>query len=461
VNTENKEKLMVYKPLFPALVCWIFLSMTVNAQRKLDDLLDGEITSLVTTYKTLHANPELSRREEKTAALVAEELRALGYEVTERVGKYDQPGQPGQPEMIGYGVVAILKNGAGPTVLVRADMDGLPVEEKTGLPYASKVKTKNDAGQEVSVMHACGHDVHVASLLTTAKLLAQLKDQWKGTLMFVAQPAEETAQGAKAMINDGLYTRFPRPDYLLALHAAPDVAGKVAYESGYFLASSDYVDITIRGIGGHGSRPEVTKDPIVMAAQVVLALQTIISRETSPFDQAVVSVGSIHGGAKHNIIPDEVHLQLTVRTYKAEVRKNVLAAIERIVNGVALTAGVPARLAPIAKFSEGSPSTFNDPALAARLGATLEKTFGAKKVLKAPQSMASEDFGRYGLEGHKIPSFYFFVGIFDPAQMAESDKAGVQLPSNHSPLFAPPQPEPVLRTAVKGMTAAVMELMNK
>jgi hippurate hydrolase len=449
---------MVYKPLFPALVCWIFLSMTANAQQNLDDLLAREITSLVTTYKTLHANPELSGCEEKTAALVAKELRALGYEVTERVGKYDQPGQP---EMIGYGVVAILKNGAGPTVLVRADMDGLPVEEKTGLPYASKVKTKNDAGQEVGVMHACGHDVHVASLLTTAKLLTQLKDQWKGTLMLVAQPAEEIARGAKAMINDGLYMRFPRPDYLLALHAAPIVAGTVGYASGYFTASSDYVDITIRGVGGHGARPETTKDPVVMAAQVVLALQTIISRENSPFDPAVVTVGSIHGGTKHNIIPDEVHLQLTVRTYEVEVRKKVLAAIERIVKGVTLTAGVPAHLAPIVKFSEGNPSAFNDPALAARLGATLEKTFGAKNVLKAPQVMGSEDFGRFGLEGHKIPGFYFYVGVFDPAQVAESGKTGVPLPSNHSPLFAPPQPEPVLRTAVKGMIAAVMELMNK
>src|SRR5262249_6273372 len=244
-----------------------------------------------------------------------------------------------------------------------------------------------------SVMHACGHDVHVASLLTTARLLAQLKDQWKGTLMLVAQPAEEIARGAKAMINDGLYTRFPRPDYLLALHAAPIAAGTVAYASGYFTAISDYVDITIRGVGGHASSPEATKDPIVMAAQVVLALQTIISRENSPFDPAVVSVGSIHGGTKHNIIPDEVNLQLTVRTYQADVRKNVLEAIERIVKGVALTAGVPAQRAPIVKFSEGSPSAFNDPALAARLGATLEKTFGAKNVFKAPQVMGSEDFG--------------------------------------------------------------------
>jgi hippurate hydrolase len=452
---------MIYKTLFPALVCWMWLSITTNAQQKLDDLIAGEIVSLVTTYKALHANPELSGREEKTAALVAKELRALGYEVTERVGKYDPPGQPGQPEMTGYGVVAILKNGAGPTVLVRADMDGLPVEEKTGLPYASKVKTKNDDGQEVSVMHACGHDLHVASLITTAKLLAQLKDQWKGTLMLVAQPAEEIARGAKAMINDGLYTRFPRPDYLLGLHAAPIAAGAVAYASDYFLASSDYVDITIRGVGGHGSRPEATKDPVVIAAQVVLALQTIISRENSPLDPAVVTVGSIHGGTKHNIIPDEVHLQLTVRTYKTEVRKNVLAAIERIVKGVALTAGVPAHLAPIVKFSEGSPATFNDPTLAARLGATLEKTFGAKNVLKAPLAMSSEDFGRFGLEGHKIPGFYFYVGVFDPAQMAESDKTGAKLPFNHSPLFAPPQPEPVLRTAVKGMIATVMELMNK
>lgn len=448
---------MPNKTFLLSLLCLICLSPTGIAQAtKIDDLLAKEIATLVATYKSLHANPELSGREEKTSALVAKELRALGYEVTDHVGKYDAPG------MVGYGVVALLKNGAGPTVLVRADMDALPVEEKTGLPYASKVKTKNDAGQEVSVMHACGHDVHVASLLTTAKLLAQLKDQWKGTLMLVAQPAEETVMGAKAMVKDALYTRFPQPDYLLALHAMGGAAGTVAYASDYFMASADSVDITVRGIGGHGSRPEATKDPIVIAAQIILALQTIVSRENSPLDPAVVSVGSIHGGTKHNIIPDDVHLQLTVRTYKAEVRQNVLAAIERIAKGVALTAGVPAQLAPIVKVSEANaPATYNDPALTARLGAVLEQSLGTNNVTKVPPVMGSEDFGFFGLDGHKIPGFYFYVGVYAPAQVAESLKTGALLPSNHSSLFAPPNPEPTLRTAVKAMTTVVLHVMKK
>ncbi|MBS1810737.1 MAG: amidohydrolase [Acidobacteria bacterium] len=448
---------MPNKNFFWSPICSLILCVAATAQTvKIDDLLTKELATLVTTYKSLHANPELSGREEKTAALVAKELRSLGYEVTERIGKYDAPG------MAGYGVVALMKNGAGPTVLVRADMDGLPVEEKTGLPYASKVKTKNDAGQDVNVMHACGHDVHVASLLTTAKLLAQMKDQWKGTLMLVAQPAEETVMGAKAMVSDGLYTRFPKPDYLLGLHAMGGTAGTVGYASGYFMASADMVDITVRGIGGHGSRPEATKDPVVIAAQIILALQTIISRENSPLDPAVVTVGAIHGGTKHNIIPDDVHLQLTVRTYKSEVRKNVLAAIERIAKGVALTAGVPANLAPIIKVGAvNAPATYNNPALTARLGSVLEKTLGTNNVTKVPPVMGSEDFGYFGLDDNQIPGFYFYVGVYSPAQVAESLKTGTQLPSNHSSLFAPPDPEPTLRTAVKAMTAVVLDVMKK
>lgn len=449
---------MTGKKIVLAMASCLALLATANAQQaaKIDELLNSETARLVATYKTLHTMPELSGHEEKTSAMVANELRALGYEVTERVGKYDQPGA------VSYGVVALMKNGAGRTVLVRADMDGLPVEEKTGLPYASKVKTKNDSGVEVSVMHACGHDTHVASLLTTAKLLAQLKDQWKGTLMLVAQPAEEIVTGAKAMVNDNLYQRFPKPDYLLGLHAMGGVAGTVGYASGYFMASADSVDITVRGIGGHGSRPEATKDPVVVAAQIVLALQTIVSRENSPLDPAVVTVGSIHGGSKHNIIPDDVHLQLTVRTYKAEVRQNILAAIERIAKGVALTAGIPANLAPIVTVSEANaPATYNDPALTARMGAVLEKSLGRERVFQVPPVMGSEDFGFFGLDNHQIPGFYFYVGVYSPEQMADSQKNGTQLPSNHSSLFAPPNPEPTLRTAVKAMTLLVLDLMKK
>jgi len=300
-------------------------SISVSAQQSLDALVDRELPQLVNTYKMLHAAPELSHYEEKTSAFLAGQLRSFGYTVTERVGKYDRP------QFTSYGLVAIMKNGAGPTVLVRGDMDALPVEEKNDVPYASKVKTKNDSGQEVSVMHACGHDVHITSLIGTAKLLAALRDQWHGTLILIGQPAEETGDGARAMLADGLYTRFPKPDFVLGLHDNADYeAGKVVYVPGYAMASATSIDLVVRGLGGHGSKPEATKDPVVLASQIILALQTIISRENSPLDPAVVTIGSIHGGAKRNIIPDEVVLQLTVRTYKEEVRQHILDSIARI-----------------------------------------------------------------------------------------------------------------------------------
>src|SRR3989442_8635654 len=306
----------------------VLLAGPAFAQQSLDALIDRELPQLVSTYKMLHAAPELSHYEVKTSAFFAAQLRALGYTVTEGVGKYDNP------LWKGHGVVAVMKNGDGPTVLVRTDLDALPVEEKTGLPYASTVKAKNDAGQDVGVMHACGHDIHITNMLGTAKVLAQLKDQWHGTLVLIGQPAEETVDGARAMLADDLYTRFPKPDFAIALHDSADVeAGRVVYCPGYAMASSTSIDVVIRGLGGHGSKPEATKDPIVMAAQMILALQTIVSRENSPLDPAVVTVGSIHGGTKRNIIPDEVTLQLTIRTYKEEVRQHILSAIERIARG--------------------------------------------------------------------------------------------------------------------------------
>jgi len=437
--------------MLPAIV----LAPWSNAQQSLETMVDRDLSSLVGTYKMLHAMPELSRHEEKTSAYMAKELRALGYDVTDHVGKYDNP------EWVGYGVVAVLKNGSGPTVLVRTELDALPVEEKTGLPYASKVKTKDDAGEEVGVMHACGHDIHMTSLLGTAKMLARLRDQWHGTLVLICQPAEETVQGSNALLNDGLYTRFPRPDYALALHDASDLeAGKVGYVPGYCLSSSTSVDITIRGLGGHGSKPEATKDPIVVAAQVVLALQTIVSREISPFDPAVVTVGSIHGGSKNNIIPDEVKLQLTVRAYKQEVRQKILASIERISKNIALAAGIPADLAPIVSVIEGTDATYNNPALTERVAGAMKKALGADNVLKLDPEMASEDFCHYGLEGNKIPICMFRLGAIDPAKIAESKRTGIPLPSLHSSLFAP-VPEPTIRTGVIAMTSAVMELMVK
>src|SRR2546421_2883659 len=373
---------------------------TAAGQQSLNALVDRELPQLVSTYKMLHAAPELSHYEIKTSAFLAQQLRALGYEVTENVGKYDRA------EWKGHGVVAVMKNGAGPTVLVRSDMDALPVEEKTGLPYASTVKSKNDAGQDVSVMHACGHDVHITSLIGTATMLSALKDQWHGTLILIGQPAEETIDGAKAMLADGLYSRVPKPDYVIALHDSADLeAGKISYTPGYAMANSTSVEITIRGLGGHGSKPEATKDPIVVAAQVILALQTIVSRENSPLDPAVVTVGSIHGGAKSNIIPDEVKMLLTVRSYKEEVRQHILASIERITINIAAAAGIPEDRAPTVKVSdtEVTPALYNDPQLSERVARTLEKTIGVDNVVKAPPIMASEDFGRYSLD-HQIPS---------------------------------------------------------
>src|SRR6476620_6832165 len=430
--------------------------LTLDAVDKTDyeTLIDQEtINWLLSTYKMLHAAPELSHHEEKTAAFFAGELRKLGYTVTEHIGKYEKP------EWTGYGVVGILKNGAGPTVLIRTELDALPVDEKTGVPYASKVKTKNDAGVEVSVMHACGHDIHMTSMLGTAKMLVDLKSQWHGTLVILGQPAEETIDGARAVLRDGLYEKIPKPDFAIALHDNAELeTGKVGYTSGYAMASGTAVDIKIRGLGGHGSKPEATKDPIVVAAQVIMALQTIVSRENSPLDPAVVTVGSIHGGTRYNIIPDEVNLQLTVRTYKEEVRKRVLASIERITKGVAMAAGIPEDRAPIVKVSdtEITSSTYNDPQLTERVASAFRRALGDDNVTQVAPIMASEDFGYLSLD-HKIPSVIFWLGAVDPATVQQSKETGIPLPSLHSSLFAP-VPEPTLRTGVKAMTAAVLEL---
>jgi amidohydrolase len=443
--------------LVPAVLISVLISLPLIArtqQTSLDALIDRDLASLLSTYKSLHQAPELSHREEKTSAFVAGELRKLGFTVTERIGKYQNS------QWLGYGVIGVLKNGPGPTVLVRTELDALPVEEKTGLPYSSNVKTKNDAGVEVSVMHACGHDIHMTSFLGTAKLLTELKNQWSGTLVMLGQPAEETGDGANAMLRDELYTRFPKPDFAIALHDKPELeTGKVGYTPGYAMASATSIDIKIRGVGGHGSAPEVTKDPIVTAAQVVMALQTIVSRENSPLDPAVVTVGSIHGGTRYNIIPDEVNLQLTVRTYKPEVRARILASIERIVKGVALTAGIPEDRAPIVKVSEGTGATYNDPQLLERLAGAFRQALGAENVIQVPPIMASEDFGYFSLD-QKIPATIFWLGASDAAKLKQSRESGVALPGLHSALFAP-VPEPTLRTGVKAMTSAVLELMKK
>lgn len=424
--------------------------------RDLRSLVDQELPALTLVYQDLHAHPELSQHEEHTSASLADALRKAGYTVTGRVGKYADGSQA-------FGVVAILKNGPGPVVLARTELDALPVEEKTGLPYASRVKTTNAAGQEVGVMHACGHDLHMTALLGAARIMAGWKDRWSGTLMVVGQPAEETVGGASAMLADGLYTRFPRPDYAIAQHDTPDIeAGKVGVISGPALASSTSVDVILRGVGGHGARPEATKDPIVMAAEFIMEIQTIVSRQISPLDPAVVTVGSIHGGSKHNIIPDDVTLQLTTRSYSDGARKKILDAIERTARGVALSAGVPEDRAPIVKVSEAEyvPPTYNDPKLAARLKTVMVAALGENNVTEPKPEMGAEDFGLFGLEGRQIPIFMLRLGASDPRELAESLRTGTPLPSLHSSLFHP-QLEPALRTGMLAMTDMLLDLLKK
>ena len=440
-----------------ALVFGAFLLVsTLYGQADLDEPITEELESLLRTYKHLHSHPELSYQEKETSRYLARELRTLGFEVTENVGDYGVFGRTS------YGLVAVMENGAGPTVMVRTDLDGLPVEERTGVPYASRVRVDN-AGVDVGVMHACGHDVHMTSFLGTAKMLTRFKDQWAGTLMMIGQQAEERGAGARAMLKDRLYERFPLPDYALALHVSASLeAGKIAYRPGYALANVDSVDILVRGAGGHGAYPQMTKDPVVLAAQMILALQTIVSREVHPNDPAVVTVGSIHGGTKHNIIPDEVRLQLTVRSYKPEVREKIHAAIRRIAHGVAAAAGIPPDRAPIVEIPEEefTPSTYNDPNLTGRVARALKMALGSENVFETDPVMGGEDFGQFGLQPPKVPICIFWLGAVDPARIREARETGASLPSLHSSEFAP-VPDGTLRTGVKAMTSAVLDLMRK
>ncbi len=428
------------------------------AQQTPQSLANTELPSLLTIYKDLHTHPELSMHEERSAAIVAKELRAAGCEVTERVGKYDTPGTTC------FGIVGVMKNGAGPTVLVRTDLDALPVHEETGLPYASTVTTKNDEGKEVPVMHACGHDIHMSTLIGTARALGKLKDKWHGTILFVGQPAEEMVGGARAMLKDGLYTRWPKPDYALGFHDNAQIqTGHIGVTEGYTYANVDSVDVTVHGVGGHGAYPYMTKDPIVLAAEIINAWQTIASRENNPLDPIVITVGSIHGGTKHNIIPDEVKMQLTVRTYKKEVRDKVLTAIERIAKQCAAAAGFPPEKLPdvIVRKDQFTPATYNNPELTKRLVMVWKKTLGDENVEMVDPTMGGEDFSEYSLSDHSIPAVDFHVGAVDPAKVVASKKPGAApLPSLHSSKFAP-VPEPTIRVGIVGMTSAVLELMKK
>jgi len=394
-------------------------------------------------YLDLHQNPELSGHETQTAAKLAARLHSLGYEVTEHVG--------------GTGVVAILKNGSGPTVMLRTELDALPVEEKTGLPYASKVHTKDDSGQEVPVMHACGHDLHMASLIGTAEIMAHSKDTWHGTLMLIGQPAEETIGGAEGMITDGLFTRFPKPDFAVALHVSNSLpAGKVGITPGIFDTNADSLRITIHGKGGHGSAPHTTVDPIVIAARTILALQTIPSREIKPGEFAVITVGYVHAGTKNNIIPDDAELGLTVRTYKAEIRKQVLAAIPRITKAEAEAAGAPRE--PSIEHLEGTNAVYNDPALAQRLRTPLEVAVGKDNVVTQEPITASEDFSYFVEQG--ISGFYFSLGGADPEKYAQAKASGTNLPSNHSSSFAP-DVDPALHTGITAEVAVLRNLLQR
>jgi amidohydrolase len=394
-------------------------------------------------YVDLHRNPELSLHEQHTAAKLAERMIALGYEVTTGIG--------------GTGVVAVLRNGSGPTVLLRTDMDALPIQEKTGLPYASSVTMKTDSGDTVPVMHACGHDIHMSSWYGTAKLMAANRQNWHGTLIMIGQPAEETLSGASAMLKDGLFTRFPKPNFALAIHDDATLpAGQVGYTPGYSMPANDWVDITIFGRGGHGAQPQDTVDPIVIGARTVLALQTIVSREINPRDPAVITVGVFHGGTKANIIPDDVKLQLTVRSYTPEVRKHLLASIERIAKGEALAGGAPRE--PLVQVTPAVNATYNDPELTKRVAAALRNALGEASVAEIPPKMVVEDFSEFSLAG--VPSVIFWVGGVEPAKFAAAKQSGSILPGLHSSLWAPDR-EPTLKTAIMAEMAALLEVLGR
>ena len=408
-------------------------------------LWSEENLSMMELYKDLHSNPELSYKEEKTSKKLALLLRELGYEVTEGIG--------------GYGVVAHLKNGIGKTILIRADMDALPVEEKTGASYASKVKSINQVGQEVFTMHACGHDIHMTVLMGTANYMAKNKEKWQGDLILVLQPAEEVSGGARNMIKDGLFKKWPRPDYNLALHVSADMqAGKIGYLPGWAMANVDSVDIIIKGIGGHGAYPHKTKDPIVLTAQIINSLQTIISREIGPIEPAVLTVGSVHGGTKHNIIPNEVRLQLTLRSYTDEVRSKTISSIKRLTRGLAISAGIPPDLYPeVILKDEYTPAVFNNPDLVQKLESSFKKSIGSENIFKTSPVMGGEDFGMFGRDEPIIPTAIFWLGAVNKDVFEESKKENIPLPSLHSDLFLP-DAEPTINTGIIAMSQAAIDL---
>jgi amidohydrolase len=431
----------------------VFLLGSAHAQ-SLDAIVQKETPDLTAIYKDLHEHPELSHHEERTSAIVAKAFREAGYTVTDHVGVYPDGSRA-------FGVVGILKNGPGPTLLVRGDMDALPIVEETGVPYASHVMVKTASGAETGVMHACGHDVHTTVLIGTARAMAATKSQWHGTLMLVGQPSEETIDGSKAMLADHLYERLGTPDMIIGLHdtnALP--AGKIGYVLGPTLASSTSIDVTIHGIGGHGSAPNVGRDPITLAAEYIVQLQTIVSREEDPQDPSVVTVGDIHGGTKRNIIPDDVKLELTTRSFTAKSRQTIIDGLTQMAAGLTLSAGLPPDKAAKVTVLDGesTPVLYNDPKLMTRAAAILTKAFPTGDVLEQQKVMGSEDVGVFGLDG-KIPVAFFWLGAMDPAKFAAATAAGKFLPGPHTNKFEP-LPQPTLDTGVKALSTVATSLLQ-
>ncbi len=411
--------------------------------------IQRDLPNLLALYHDLHQHPELSMQETRTAAKMADEVRRLGFDVTTGVGQ--------------TGVVAVMRNGPGPVLLMRADMDALPVEEQTGLPFASRVRATSQAGVESGIMHACAHDTHMTAWVGAARRLAAMKDRWSGTLVLVAQPGEETSQGAKAMLEDGLFTRFPKPNYALAFHNSATLpAGTLGYSVGPALANVDSVDILVRGVGGHGAAPHTTRDPIVLASRIVTTLQTLVSREIDPLDSAVVTVGSFHAGSKHNIISDEARLQLTVRSYTPEVRRTLLDGIARIARGEAIAAGVPEdRLPQVThRAAEATPATLNTETFTNATAQRFRAHFGEDRVRQMRPVMAGEDFGRFHLADQAIESMIFWVGGVPEAKWREVNGDTSRLPSLHSPFWAP-DPEPTIATATEAMVVAALGVLNR
>ncbi len=431
------------------LLLTIFSSLLFTGQpvnQRLDDILKEELTYLTAFYKELHQHPELSLFEKETSARLAKELRAIGFEVTENFG--------------GYGIVGVLKNGEGPTILYRTDMDGLPVVEKTELAYASEFSMKDKEGVENLTMHACGHDMHMSVWLGTARAMQQMKDQWAGTLVFIGQPAEEIGAGAKLMLDAGLFEQFPLPDYGIGLHSSPTIpAGQVGFGKELTMAVAESVDIEIFGYGAHGASPHMSVDPVVLASLMVMELQTIVSRNVNPLEAAVVTVGSIHGGTKHNIIPDQVTLQLTLRTFKKEVRDKLHKRITEIARGIGVTAGLPEDMYPKVGFPEtATPPNYNDPDLVDKLTASAQIAIGEENVLYAPPQMVAEDFARYGHTEHNIPTVLFWLGTV-PDHRIEAAKSGANLPALHSPFYYP-DPSLSIETGVKVVSHGLLGLLN-